>query len=78
MKKRLIQIGCCILLVCQAMPAFASNAKNNTTVISKPMLRAAQIEEKYKMANGKKYKRRWNATKGKWVDPYWIPVDRDY
>lgn len=25
-------------------------------------------------ATGKRYARRWNATRGYWVDPYWILI----
>ncbi len=32
------------------------------------------IETKYRLYYGKIQYRRWNATKGKWVDPHWITV----
>ena len=35
-------------------------------------VKKAQIITKYRMHNGKLQYRRWNATTGKWVDPYWI------
>ncbi|WP_305117104.1 hypothetical protein [Acutalibacter muris] len=32
------------------------------------------IVNKYRMYNGKLQKRRWNETRGYWVDPYWITI----
>lgn len=32
------------------------------------------IEYKFRVYKGKQQYRRWNATKGKWVDPYWITI----
>lgn len=34
-----------------------------------------EIEYKYRYYNGILQYRRWNATRGVWVDPYWIDVD---
>lgn len=33
---------------------------------------ADTIVWKYQLIDGVLYKRRWNQTKGVWVDPYWI------
>lgn len=32
---------------------------------------------RYRVNNGKLQKRRWNETKGVWVDPYWIDVNHN-
>ena len=32
------------------------------------------IVTKYRMYEGKLQKRRWNETRGFWVDPYWIAI----
>ncbi len=32
------------------------------------------IVTKYRMYEGKLQKRRWNETRGFWVDPYWITI----
>ena len=32
------------------------------------------IVYKYRVENGKYKYRRWNETRGYWVDPYWIDV----
>ena len=32
------------------------------------------IVYKYRLLNGKQQYRRWNATRGYWVDPYWIDL----
>lgn len=32
------------------------------------------IEYKYRVENGKRQYRRWNRTRGYWVDPYWIDI----
>lgn len=32
------------------------------------------IQVKYRMYNGKMQYRRWNATRKKWVDPFWIDL----
>ena len=33
--------------------------------------RSGNVYYKYKIINGKKYKRLWSADKNAWVDPYW-------
>lgn len=35
---------------------------------------AEVIEIKYRVHNGVPQYRRWNATYGYWVDPYWIDL----
>ena len=30
-----------------------------------------ELYNKYKIINGKKYKRLWSADKNAWIDPYW-------
>lgn len=32
------------------------------------------IVNKYRIYGGKLQKRRWNETRGYWVDPYWITI----
>lgn len=35
---------------------------------------ADQIEVMTRVHNGKMQYRRWNATRGRWEDPYWIDL----
>ena len=37
--------------------------------------RADVIVYKFRVYNGKSQYRRWNETKGYWVDPYWIDLE---
>ena len=32
------------------------------------------IVDKFRLYNGKQQYRRWNETRGYWVDPYWIDM----
>lgn len=38
------------------------------------MMRADVIVNKYRINHGKQQYRRWNETRGKWVDPAWIDI----
>ena len=38
------------------------------------MATAVLIVYKFRIYNGKQQYRRWNETRGYWVDPYWIDV----
>ncbi len=66
------------LLVFTAMPTTFSFA-NITPVnvhASEISPRADQIYWRYRtLSDGTIQKRRWNATKGYWVDPHWINVN---
>lgn len=58
--------------------ASANDVEIKTNAVDYPPggyeVRKAQIVKKYRVHNGKVQYRRWNATTGKWVDPYWINV----
>lgn len=45
-------------------------ASSDTTIT----IMADTIVTKFRIYNGLTQYRRWNATKGVWVDPYWITV----
>lgn len=56
-------------------------AANETTVIQETVATqdneariSDTIEMKYRTLNGHLQCRRWNATKGYWVDPHWITL----
>jgi hypothetical protein len=38
------------------------------------IMRADVIVKKYRINHGKQQYRRWNETRGKWVDPAWIDI----
>lgn len=53
-----------------APSAVSANAKADGEETITPY--ADTIVWKYQVIDGVLYKRRWNQTKGVWVDPYWI------
>lgn len=55
----------------QAADAFPLAAQNNMEDIQP---HADVIVTKYRAYQGKLQKRRWNETRGYWVDPYWITI----
>ena len=55
------------------MPPSAQNTPQNSSE-STIMPCADVIVYKYRVENGKYKYRRWNETRGYWVDPYWIDV----
>ncbi len=50
-------------------PLYVSNSEDSSIV---PF--ADVIVYKYRLLNGKQQYRRWNETRGYWVDPYWIDL----
>lgn len=80
MKKRI-----CLLLVAAAMLVTAATSVSATELPAQLMSttqaqvaiepRADVIKWKFQMTtSGVLQKRRWNETRGYWVDPYWITV----
>lgn len=64
-----------------AISAFATTAQ--AAVMEPPAVQTAEsgiqpyadvIVTKYRAYQGKFQKRRWNETRGYWVDPYWITI----
>lgn len=59
-------------------PAFSANASDNTisandyVTIDTIQPRSSVIVRVYRIYNGRPQYRRWNETKGCWVDPAWI------
>lgn len=80
MRKRILSIFMAVI-VCSSL-GIAANAQeiyepNNSEVIEGTMNtspRADIIECKYRTHNGINQFRRWNSTRGYWVDPYWIDI----
>lgn len=77
MKKRM-----CVLLLALSLGSIGMTAGANETTLAQGT-ETAQDEEgriadeiimKYRYLNGHVQCRRWNATKGYWVDPYWKNV----
>ena len=50
-------------------PIYASNHDESSITPH-----ADVIVYKYRLLNGKQQYRRWNETRGYWVDPYWIDL----
>lgn len=78
-KKLLCAIGAATLLASAAPAAYAADttqapAPETPTVVSEITPRADIIQYKYRLLNGKQQYRRWNATRGYWVDPEWIDL----
>lgn len=71
-KKILVTIaaGVVILNTFNAASAIASAAVYNTDDGIMPY--ADEIETKWRVSLGRLQYRRWNATRGYWVDPEWI------
>lgn len=80
MKKagKLLSILFSVMIVVSAMTATVQAA-----AIEQPAAQAAGtdiqphadvIVTKYRAYQGKLQKRRWNETRGYWVDPYWITI----
>ena len=55
----------------QAADAFLLTTQNSVEDIQP---HADVIVTKYRAYQGKLQKRRWNETRGYWVDPYWITI----
>lgn len=65
-----------VFTVLSAMPAVPAITQIPTEVEAAIEPRADQIYWMYrKLSDGTVQKRRWNATKGYWVDPHWIDVN---
>ena len=67
MKKRfLCALGAAAIMATAVPTAFAADI---------PIMPCADvIVYKFRIYNGKQQYRRWNETRGYWVDPYWIDV----
>lgn len=77
MKKRIALLALVLTMGMTGMTALAAEAPETGAVLSEtgeeiePRIKDL-IETYYRDINGHLYYRRWNATKGYWVDPYWI------
>lgn len=78
--KKIICVGM-VGAVMALSPVFPVLAAENVACVSQrgteetaEVYRADVIVVKYRMNNGKMQYRRWNETKGVWVDPYWIDL----
>lgn len=83
MKKRIIQRGLAVLsgmVMIFSMFGMTAQAQEAVTVSkteaseSVIMPRADNITTYYRTYNGKLQKRRWNVTRGYWVDADWITI----
>lgn len=54
--------------------ASESSFNLNQSTNDKIVLRADVIETIFRVHHGKRQYRRWNKTRGKWVDPAWIDL----
>ena len=79
MKKRILCALSAALIMATSIPvAFAANVPSVPTSggESEIVPYADVIVYKYRIANGRKQYRRWNETRGYWVDPYWIDIPK--
>ena len=77
MKKKICMLGLLLSLgsIGMTVGANETTAIQNTEVIQDVEGRIAdEIILKYRYLNGHLQCRRWNATQGYWVDPYWENV----
>lgn len=82
MKKRLLQkmcaVACSMLMMVSAVGMTAqAQASNETPEVSSQVEIvpfADRIEVYYREYNGKLQMRRWNVTRGYWVDSAWITI----
>ena len=79
MKKRLLcALGAAAIMATAVSTAFAADIPQTPTPQSSSestiMPCADVIVYKTRIYNGKQQYRRWNETRGYWVDPYWIDV----
>lgn len=79
MKKRLLcALGAAAIMATAVPTAFAADippmAISQSTSESTIAPCADVIVYKYRIYNGKQQYRRWNETRGYWVDPYWIDL----
>lgn len=75
MKKRIITIIAIVVFCCSFLsPNFCVISNAATTGEGANILATDTIVYKFRIYNGKQQYRRWNATKGVWVDPHWITI----
>ncbi|MFR3788360.1 MAG: hypothetical protein ACLTWR_13895 [Agathobaculum desmolans] len=79
MQKRLLcALGAAAIMATAVPTAFAANIPqisiSQSTSESTIAPCADVIVYKYRIYNGKQQYRRWNETRGYWVDPYWIDL----
>ncbi len=73
MKKRILcTLGAALIMATSIPNAFAANLPPAPTSCGESEIApyADVIIYRYRIANGKKQYRRWNETRGYWVDPY--------
>ena len=77
MKKRILcALGATLIMATSIPNVFAANSPPVPTSCgeSEIMPYADVIIYRYRISNGKRQYRRWNKTRGYWVDPYWLDV----
>ena len=77
MKKRILCALSAALIMATSIPAaFAANVPPVPTSGGEREIvpYADVIVYKYRIVNGRKQYRRWNETRGYWVDPYWLDI----
>lgn len=80
MYKRFLYALCVFALFASLVPlSFAANQSSAFCSVissseSKIVPHADVIVYKYRIYNGVHQYRRWNETRGYWIDPYWIDI----
>ena len=74
MKKKIMMFVFLAILILS--PVLSVRAKiTNDSVYGMSVQRADVIVKKYRVSNGVLQYRRWNETRGYWVDKKWITMD---
>lgn len=76
MRKLIITLLIVLTLFSICLPVYAAEAEVAETSDSESVIepRADVIVVKYRTYNGVYQFRRWNETRGYWVDPYWMDL----
>ena len=76
MRKLIITVLIVLSLFSVCLPAYAAEAAAPETSEAETVIepRADVIILKYRLHNGVYQCRRWNETRGYWVDPYWMDM----
>ncbi len=69
-------LSCLLVFGCGTVASAAESEKPVQPCASSSVAQpqADVIRTKYRVYNHKLQKRRWNETRGYWVDPYWITI----
>ena len=70
--KKILILMLVSLALAPAPLVYAESKPNDEPITPQISLFADKIEIGYQYIQGRRFYRRWNATRGYWIDPYWI------